>query len=438
MIRLPRRLRPVLLLALLLPALSLSLLGQGALVPPEGPPAPTMKSLQEIWDQLETLDEATDTTIARQEALAARLEALAASQAQTQRFLTAISPPDALGWQLTTVGPNRANNYSTSLAFGPDGHPAIAYPGPNGLHFAQFDGTAWQIGAIYRVDDPRATDPKPDPSLGFGPDGLPIVAHVFNNLLPGISTFDGVRWRTDGLASSAFGLSPSLTFTPEGFASVAFSIGGGEPRLFTEVVRDSSAATISQNWTTAIVGGAQAGRTVSLAYGPDGQPAISYSHRASDEPLLARFDGSAWSQLLVAPLGELAVDTALAFGPDGHPAIAYDTGSRQLKLTRFNGVSWSATLVDPTGGAATVGGVSLAFGPDGHPAIAYRAFDDSSLRFARFDGATWSVAIIDTAGNTGLAPSLAFGPDGLPVIAYIDATNNTLKVARQGVFAPRP
>ena len=97
-------------LSLLLHTLSLA---QGPLTPP-GAPAPTQKSLQEIWDK-----------IAAQEA---QITSLQAQNSSLQAQLS-ISPARlALPWNLTTVDSdgNLVGQY-TSLAFGPDGQPAISY-----------------------------------------------------------------------------------------------------------------------------------------------------------------------------------------------------------------------------------------------------------------------------------------------------------------------
>ena len=75
-------------------------------------------------------------------------------------------------------------------------------------------------------------------------------------------------------------------------------------------------------------------------------------------------------------------DTSLAFGPDGQPAISYyDDSNSDLKFARFNGNSWSRTTVDSAGNVGIH--TSLAFGPDGQPAISYYDGSNLDLKFAR-------------------------------------------------------
>ena len=74
--------------------------------------------------------------------------------------------------------------------------------------------------------------------------------------------------------------------------------------------------------------------------------------------------------------------TSLAFGPDGQPAISYyDVTIRDLKFARFNGSTWTLTALDSTGNVGQY--TTLAFGPDGQPAISYLDDTNFDLKFAR-------------------------------------------------------
>src|SRR5690606_35022910 len=109
---------------------------QGPLTPP-GAPAPTQKSLQEIWDKLGAV-----------EAKAAALEqqnTTLQNQVVEQQFFLATVFQDQLPWRLTPVDAARGTGYYTSLAFCPDGRPAISYQDISNadLRFARFNGTSW-------------------------------------------------------------------------------------------------------------------------------------------------------------------------------------------------------------------------------------------------------------------------------------------------------
>ena len=73
---------------------------------------------------------------------------------------------------------------------------------------------------------------------------------------------------------------------------------------------------------------------------------------------------------------------SLAFGPDGQPAIAhYDQSNQDLRFTRYNGSSWTSGTVDAAGSVGSA--CALSFGPDGQPAISYYDNTNEDLKFAR-------------------------------------------------------
>jgi hypothetical protein len=68
------------------------------------------------------------------------------------------------------------------------------------------------------------------------------------------------------------------------------------------------------------------GKFTSLAFGPDGRAAISYSGNNGADLRFARFNGSTWT-LATIDAGNESSSSSLSFGLDGQPAIAYHFGS---------------------------------------------------------------------------------------------------------------
>ena len=85
---------------------------QGPLLPP-GAPAPTQKSLQEIWNKIGVLE-------AQNSSLQVQLSAVSGQNAISAAGM-------ALPWNIKTVDSLGSVGSFTSLAFGPDGLPAISY-----------------------------------------------------------------------------------------------------------------------------------------------------------------------------------------------------------------------------------------------------------------------------------------------------------------------
>ena len=94
------------------------LFAQGALAP-AGPPAPGMKSLQEIWDRIGGLE----ATLAALEAEIGELETRNASNLAL--FLSSLG--GSLPFQLSTVDSTGNVGRYTSLAFRHGGEPDISY-----------------------------------------------------------------------------------------------------------------------------------------------------------------------------------------------------------------------------------------------------------------------------------------------------------------------
>jgi hypothetical protein len=360
---------PVLLLLLLLTLdVQPSTFAQGGLTPP-GTPEPTMKTLQEIWDKIGALQ----TTANSQK------QQIRVLQLQNSLLMESTGVP--LAWQFLTVDSLPNVGEYTSLAFAPDGQPAISYydSSDDDLKYAIFNGTNWQLTAV----DTNGNVGQ-HTSLAFAADGQPAISYYdVSNLDLKYAAYDGTNWQ------------------------------------FTIV--DTNSAQYS-----------------SLAFTPSGQPAIGYV--GSGGVRYAVFNGTTWQTSIADPAG--GQFTSLAFTPGGQPAIsACDVGD--LRYAVFNGATWTNSIVDSGPNPFFAGPYSsLAFGPDGQPAIAYRAdvtASINSLKFARFNGSTWTLGTV-ASGKDYQFPSLAFGPDGQPAIAYHETGPGTigLVLARKGIFIPVP
>ncbi len=367
----------VLLLTLFPAALCLA---QGPLTPP-GAPAPTQRSLQEIWNKIGVLE----TQLSQAQSDLTRLKA-------DNRLLTGLLATSAIpfAWNITTVdGLATDVGEHASLAFGPDGQPAISYRDETNddLKLTRFSGGIWTPTTL-----DFAGDVGKHTSLAFAPDGLPSISYqddTNDNLK--YARFTGFIWSY-------------VTIAPMGVQ----------------------------------------GADTSLKFGPDGQPAIAFIDSAVDIPKIARYTPTTlWTIDNVDVVVGAEESCSLAFGPDGHPAVAFGV-QNGFKVARFNGAGWATAVQVYTGigifGPILTDALSIQFGPNGQPAVAYSMSSSTDLGFALFDGSTWALSTVARTGANVQSHALAFGPDGQPAIGYYEgnANNDDLKFARKGPFPPAP
>lgn len=383
--------------------------GQGSLTPP-GSPAPTMKSLQDIWDRLGDLQDRVDIVQANQSSTEALVLDLARASGSTVSYV----------WRTQTVDSDGLVGFSPTLAFPAPGRPAVGYADYTtlSLKHAAFDGSGWAI-TVVEPERPGFL------SQAVSPAGSPAISYTLNSGVhyaePG-----SAGWTVDTVAgfTNTEMQGTSLAFSPQGEPAIAYFLAVPEHLVFAT----RSGGTWNSGTVTTGIGPPRE-NTCSLGFTPDGLPMIAYTKDAVTSPdsevLLAAFDGSAWSFTTIeATAMPGSTRVSLAISPSGHPAVAYTDDDGSLQLAEFDGSTWSASTAAAHGAYG-----SLAFSPAGRPAIAYVIDTTYDLAYTERFGSTWTTTIVDDVGQTGLDPSLAFSPSGRPAIAYTDFSNTALKYA---------
>ncbi len=423
-------------LTLTLIALASSALAAGPLTPP-GPPAPTMKSLQEIWDKIGGLE----TQVAEARGDVSRLQAENQSLA-----LRLISNPAVFSWStaiVDTVSAQGANPIGAypSLAFSKQGQPAIAYyqETDGDLKYAISTGTetapAWTIQTV-----DTSGDVGKFPSLAFAPDGEPAIAYyddTNDNLKFAKYNAGTQQWVVSTVESTGgTGYGCSLAYNPAGQPAISYLDANqrvklakqdGTPWSFLMITAGSLYTSDSRT---------------ALRFTPDGRAAIAYINDGGDGsgesfyPWLAQvLPNNSVSTTIVGGFGATTYDISpsVAIGPNGRISISTGLADGPINL-RFTDAGGSSVLLDATAHSGHFS--SLAFGLDGQPMIAHEV-TNSQLKFTQFAQGAWQTVIVDTAVVVGnFAPSIAIGPDGQPGLAYRSV--GKLKIARRSYFKPNP
>jgi outer membrane protein assembly factor BamB len=294
--------------------------------------------------------------------------------------------PSAYSWTIQWVdGTADDAGLSASLAFDPNGYPAISYhtwTPTYDLKYARWNGATWALEVV--EDLPTNSDPINGTSLAFSPSGAPGVSYLHHIKGTG---FNGKLWLAEKTGAS----------------------------WALQQIPDNNAV----------------GQYSSLKYDSASRPVISY-HLSSAGVKLVEWTGSAWQLQEIDPGAPSDFYSSLAIDSSDRPHVSYGTGNGQLRYARWNGASWDIHIVDSGIGAGWPYNHiqnSIALDATERPHIAYRDDLSQDLKYAAWTGSTWVVETVDSAGNVGLGVSLAMDASGGVFISYRDLTNGTVKIA---------
>ncbi len=271
---------------------------------------------------------------------------------------------DGSAWQTQAVAQgdwDYAFDYA-GLALDEDGHPHIAYNKDDvfwgdELHYARWDGSAWQTETLFSKDVNSASDAT---ALVLDNAGRP---HIVHGVWDGIAHtyWDGAAWKTETVDAQAESISSRLSLTIDG-----------------------------------------AGK-LHLAYWDMTSEALKYAYK----------DGAGWH---VQPVDVEGRSPWIALDSAGRPHISYcripGGFCEELRYARWDGAQWQISTLES--GSRTGFYTSLAFDSADRPRISYYNLDEGSVKYARWDGTTWQIETV----SSGSYPSLALDSAGRPHISY--------------------
>jgi hypothetical protein len=204
------------------------------------------------------------------------------------------------------------------------------------------------------------------------------------------------------------------------------------------------------HWTRPIDPGMQEDQFLGVAAAPDGTVWAVGKHQsgAGYQPLIERFDGTAWHVVTTPSVQGSAVLSGVAVAPDGSVyAVGWRVldGGRTVPLVeRSDGGAWS---VQRTTGVGLLSAVAIE--PDGSPlAVGWRSGDaGDEIVTMRATGATWGPVPAAT-GDPGRLQAIAVGEatvgvgfrssDGIPQPLVVRLDGGWTPVDVTGETAPQP
>ncbi|MGA9397364.1 MAG: hypothetical protein WBV22_03800 [Anaerolineaceae bacterium] len=370
-------------------------------------------------------------------------------------------------WTDLPVDYSSNTGLSSSLALDASG-PHIAYydTDKTNFSFAEFDGSDPGINCgEYRSNDWFRCDVISNnamfgsqASVGIGYDTYPHVA-LYDRSLP-ILRYATLNTSWDNvivdMSSENIGLFPSLAFSPDTLKAVIayLDVTNGHLMIAKELPSPTgNCPSTGGYWQCDIIEDVGPDTTgISLAFGYQNKPVISYIDGIEHLAKVARYSGPApstpctnafWSCESIAPGHTTSYGQTSIWADPASSVIMvsfYNSDGIALMLSTFSlGGGWVHEYADNAmysgmDNSLTVVGTTM-------PVIAYSGhWEDLNIAYKVGsgngncgEGMNWYCEVLDFKGRVGYYPSIKLDPSGRIYISYYDLTNGDLKLTFQAL-----
>ena len=346
-------------------------------------------------------------------------------------------------WQVSTVSENISYYPFASVAYGPDSVPHVAYR----KNTTRTIMHAWRSGSTWDSETVGPSAGTFTTSVAIGPGGKPALSYgdglYFGNMM--FAGKNGSSWESTVVARGSMadaGQFSSLAFDRQGIPHITYNDGQVLASLYY-ATRNPATGT----WEFSLIDddGAytgDAGYSSSLKIDASGHPHVAY---ISDNPWGLRYatlqDGTNWT---ITKLDELDrpdffsrtyTGVSLALDSNGYPHISYynqtttDTAPAGLLYLSWNGTGWERETVLTL--AKRDFTTALAIDSGDVPHIAYCDAANKSVNYAtRSVPGTWTTRTVVQENHLLRMPALALDPGDRPGIVWYDMTGHALQFAQ--------
>lgn len=346
-------------------ASSLFAFSQGDLTPP-GAPAPTQKSLQEIWDKIDFLEAENESL--KQE--------LAANQETTLTGLTLLLEDQGLSIPWKELDPELGGVKETDFAYNPvTGDPVLVADTNTRFRVYKYNGSSFDETLISAL-------PEGSVSLSFV--GERIIAAYLDG-----STIKFAAEQTDG------------TFLVENVAP---------------------SNTTDAHLSIDFVGSSTVSGEIGISY-LTASDDLGYAYKLG-------IDSVGWTTTVVDSAGDTGFHTSLVGNSIRRPGICYhDQTSQTLKFAYRSdddgAGTWTSTTLDSIVGSGA--GLDMTRSGSSYH-VAYNNSVTDELRHASFTFSTSLLPVnlttVDTSITSTKDPSVRISPNGLTTIAYAETSSS--------------
>jgi len=316
-------------------------------------------------------------------------------------------------WSTETVMPTQ-QIITTSMSFGPNDSPVIAFCEAGALRVAFLRDSQWEVDEVATGGNVRVCD------LALDSSGEPHIAYWdMADYTLHYARWNGAQWEgtmVDGVGEANYGPSCTICLDSEDVPMIACMRQSPDWGIYLVTLEDGQ-------WIASRVDPTSSpGTELSMALGSDGEPRIAhYSPLESALKYTVRGERF-WNVRTVDAEGDVGSSPSIALDEGNLPHIAYvDRTIGGLRHAHFDGEGWEVSVVDSTGDAVAIGEPTIRVDGNGLPHIAYLDLSQRRLEYASYDGSSWR---IEPVAEHGHSSSLALDSQGKPNVAFFRYSYN--------------